>query len=407
MKLWRDRNRRRSGVRWFVAAAVFVGIGRLAAAATNVILMIGDGMGPEHMRAASWYAHGREGALFMETLPRQAWVVTGSAYLAPSNAAPDSVAPKITDSAAAGTAMATGRKVFNGVLSLALPGDGRPVETVLERKAKQGQKTGLVTTDTLSGATPAAFGVHVAKRSETIEIGRQLLEQSRPSLMMGASEKTPKTPLCPSGAAAAGYVVVTNRAELMAAVSSAPPRLVGLFGPGGPIGFEYDYARGRRSEFDHIPRLSEMAAAALDVLSRSTNGFFLMIEGACIDKASHGNKLEEAVYETLEFDRAVRVVSEWAKGRDDTLVLVTADHETGGLKVVEGRPAGQMPAVTWSSKQHTGAPVRLMAIGPGTERIEGTLDNTDIYRLMVGVFERPTRYVAGVGDNPAGMGDPD
>ncbi|MBM4156317.1 MAG: hypothetical protein FJ221_15000, partial [Lentisphaerae bacterium] len=99
---------------------------------------------------------------------------------------------------------------------------------------------------------------------------------------------------------------------------------------------------------------------------------------------------------------AVRAVVDWASKRDDTLVLVTADHETGGLKVVEGKAAGTMPSVTWSSKGHTTTDVPLWGKGPGSEMIAGLLDNTDVFRLISGTFEKPTRFVPPVGESSGG-----
>jgi alkaline phosphatase len=379
-----------SVVGWFSAA--------VAAPPANVILMIGDGMGEEHVRAASYFAHGREGALFMESLPRRATVATCSFYTIPEGVDPATVEPKVTDSAAAGTAMATGRKVYNGVISVALPGDGSPLPTVLEMAAAAGKKTGLVTTAHLTDATPSAFGAHVKARSMAREIARDYLDSSRPNVLLGGPDKSKSVPLTKPEGEAAGYAVVTNRAGLQSLVASPPERILGLFGDGGPMAYEYDHATTTHKAYDHIPHLSEMTRAALDILSRSEAGFFLMVEGACIDKASHKNHLERTVYETVEFDHAVRAAVEWAATRSDTLVLVTSDHETGGLKVVGGKAAGLMPDVTWSSKQHTTADVPLWGVGPGSEAISGRLDNTDIFQLLTGTFTAPTIFTPPAGE---------
>ncbi len=399
-----------SAGRWWRAVVVIVVCctGAAWAAVTNIVLMIGDGMGVEHLRAASWYAHGREGALFMETLPHRGEVTTTPAYRIPPGSDLAATPPKVTDSAAAGTAMATGRKVFNGVISLALPGDGSPLETIAERFAREGRRIGVVTTAHLTDATPAAFLAHATNRSEAVAIARQFLAATNVAVLLGGPDRNPKVPLRPGPAAEAGWTVVTNREELLAAVSNPPPRLLGLFGDGGPMCYEYDHAHTTRREYERIPHLSEMAMAAARIVERGGEGFFLMIEGANIDKASHANHLERAVYETVEFDRAVREIVEWAKARGDTLVIVTADHETGGLRVVAGRGQGQMPQVTWSSRGHTGAKVPIWALGPGSERVGGTWDNTDIWRFMTGTFDQPTVYMPEVGEEPVlggGMAD--
>lgn len=356
----------------------------------NVILMIGDGMGGEHIRAAGLFANGSAGSLFMETLPRQAMVVTCPAYTV---AAGDEARPaKITDSAAAATAMATGRKVFNGVLSVALPGDGAPLKTVLEQAAAVGKRTGIVTTSYLTDATPAAFAAHVKDRDMHREIAVDFLKTSRPDVMLGGASKKKKVPLTQEDGKAAGYRVVRDREGLRAAVKEGGGPLLGLFGS-GPMCYEYDFVVTTRKDYDQLPHLSEMTTAALDLLGREPKGFFLMVEGACIDKASHQNQLERAVYETLEFDKAVQKAAQWAATRKDTLLIVTADHETGGLNTLKNNGKGRMPDVKWSGASHSGANVRLFAMGAGSEAIAGLLDNTDVARLVLGTFTAPTHYI--------------
>lgn len=390
-------------MRWWRCLVVCVGVLYAAAtwaSVTNIVLMIGDGMGTEHIRAASWFAHGREHALFMETLPHHGEVVTTPAYRLPSHVDPTTVIVKVTDSAAAATAMATGRKVFNGVISIALPGDGTPLRTVVEQFAAEGRRVGIVTTAHLTDATPAAFATHATNRSQTIAIAHQFLAATNLHVLLGGPDRNPNVPLRPHLVTTAGWAIVTNRAMLQLAVSSPPPRLMGLFGEGGPMCYEFDSVHTTRRDYDYLPRLSEMALAACRILEQSEAGFFLLIESANIDKAAHGNDLERVVYEILEFDRTVRAVVEWASARGDTLVIVTSDHETGGLKVIRGHGQGQMPEVTWSTRSHTGARVPIWAIGPGAERVRGILDNTDIWRLMTGQFEQPTVYTPEVGEEP-------
>ncbi len=390
-------------VRTWLRGLVCVGVcGAVTAwaAVTNIVLMIGDGMGKEHVRAASFYVHGREGALFLDSLPHRGEVVTTPAYRIPPGSDLVGTPPKVTDSAAAATAMATGRKVFNGVLSRALPGDGSPLETIAERFAREGRRVGIVTTAHLTDATPSAFVAHVTNRGESATIARYYLAATNLAVVLGGPDRNPKVPLRPGPAAEASWTVVTNREQLLAAVSNPPPRLLGLFGDGGPMCYEYDHAHTTRRDYQRIPHLSEMAMAAARIVEQGSAGFFLMIEGANIDKASHANHLERAVYETVEFDRTVRAVVEWATARGDTLVIVTADHETGGLRVIAGRGPGSMPEVVWSSRGHTGANVSIWAVGPGAERIGGTWDNTDIWRFMTGTFDEPTRYMPEVGEEP-------
>jgi alkaline phosphatase len=417
-----------------------------------VILMVGDGMGPEQMKAASLFAAGKEGALYLESLPQRAEVVTCPAYLVPppgvqwptaekspaekksgaaakessGTAKPKTAVTKITDSAAAATAMATGQKVYNAVVSVALPGDGKPLGTVLEQAAAQGKGTGLVTTSYLTDATPAAFASHARLRSLQKEIAAGML-RTRPNVLLGGGPKpaappsvkivgtqaatdmvaevkpavsAPKVPIMTADEGlAAGFQVVTDRVGLEAVQAAAGGHVLGLFGL-GPMCYEQLYLTRAKKDYDNLPHLSEMAAAALRLLSAEPKGFFLLVEGGCIDKACHLNKLAEAVQETIEFDKTVRLVAEWAAKRTDTLVLVTADHETGGLKVTASNGQGQLPDVKWAGKVHTGANVRLFAQGPGSAAVKGTLDNTDIFRILTGTFTSPTVYRPPVSATP-------
>lgn len=478
------------------AALAVVAAGTLRAEPPRiVILMVGDGMGPEQMKAASLFAAGKEGALFLESLPQRAEVVTCPAYAVPppgvqwpatekspaaakgsteaksstaakapaetksgaatkapaetksstaakksadtksgaaakessATAKPKTVS-KITDSAAAATAMATGQKVYNAVVSVALPGDGRPLGTVLEQAAAQGKGTGLVTSSYLTDATPAAFAAHARLRSLQKEIAAGML-RVRPNVLLGGGPKpvsppstktagtqaatdkevlvevkpavsAPKVPIMTADEGkAAGFQVVTDRVGLEAVQAAAGGHVLGLFGL-GPMCYEQLYLTKAKKDYDKLPHLSEMAASALRLLSAEPKGFFLMIEGGCIDKACHSNKLAEAVQETIEFDKTVRLVAEWAAKRTDTLVLVVADHETGGLKVTAANGQGQLPDVKWASKKHTGANVRLFAQGPGSDAVKGTLDNTDIFRILTGTFTSPTVYRPAVSATP-------
>lgn len=379
-----------------------------AGAPANVIVMIGDGMGPEHVKAAGLYANGREGSLFFESLPHRAQAVTCPAYAVAPGQDPATAPAKVTDSAAAATALATGTKVYNGVLSVALPGNGQPLPTVLEAAAKAGKRTGLVTTAYITDATPAGFAAHVKLRSMNKEIAADYLERTRPNVIFGAGLSPKENLFAPDSVKAAGYLFVNDRQGLLGLDPAAGSHYLGLFNV-GTTGYEYDCVSGKRQDCNTQPHLSEMARKALDILSREPKGFFLMIEGACIDKASHKNELERAIGETVEFDKTVKLVADWAAQHPDTLILVTADHETGGLKVSEGQGAGQMPKVTWSSKGHTGVNVGVYALGPGAEQVKGVLDNTDVARIAGGTFTGPTRYLPPVAAEaapvPAAAGD--
>lgn len=324
----------------------------------NVIFCIGDGMGFEKVKAAGLYAHGEAGTLSFEAFPHQGEVTTHSA---------DS---PMTDSAAAATALATGFKVNNGVLSTALPGDGRELYTLLEYFRDQGKSTGLVSTTFITHATPAAFGAHNPSRSNLAEIADDYLNDTRPNVLFGGGGNGMST----AAAEASAYTVVTNRRELLTLDTENLTRVSGQFGETN-LPYEYD-------GLGELPHLSEMAATALNILARNPAGFFLMIEGGRIDHAGHSNDIERNVCETIEFSNTLRVVMNWSKGRNDTLVIVTADHETGGLKVLESNGAGNFPTVTWSTAGHTETNVPVYGWGPNAEQIGGVMDNTDLFNLV-------------------------
>lgn len=326
--------------------------------ARNVILMIGDGMGPEQIRAAGMYAYGEAGTLVFEEFPFQTRMTTNSAD------------HEVTDSAAAASAMATGRKVNNGVISIALPGDKTDVPTLLEQCKSFKKSTGLVTTVPITHATPAGFGAHDGSRQSDWEIAKDYLERSRPEVLLGGGSLG----MSKVAADSSGYRMFWTAQALHDLDTETAERVCGLFGT--EIPFETDGVGG-------LPHLSQMAERALRILDNDPDGFFLMIEGGKIDWACHDNHLPRAIGEVIEFERAVRVVLNWAKGREDTLIIVTADHETGGLKIVKNNGVGNYPTVRWSTKGHSSVKVPVYAWGVHAQRFSGSMDNTDIHKYIL------------------------
>lgn len=395
------RNRRdlRSGMTVRVALLALAGLclAPIAAAAQalqeprNVILMIGDGMGPAHVEAARLY----QGApLSFESAPHQALMTTWAIDTQGN--------PVITDSAASATAMATGQKVRNAAISVAVPGDNSELETSLEIWSDAGKRTGLVTTSYIEDATPAAFGAHNLARFFVDDIADDYLVRSRPNLLLGAVNGT-GIGMDPVKAAAAGYTVVETRAELLNLDLDAETHISGQFGL-DTTGWEYDYAQGSSNEYDTVPLLSEMTSAALSFMDRDPDGFFLMIEQENTDAAGHlsnadPDKTGRDVFAALELSAAVQTVLDWIALRpdpSDTLLIVTADHETGGLQVLGDNGAGQLPDVSWAGTSHTNTPVGVYAWGPNAELVTGVLDNTDIFRLTT-VPEPSTGLLVGMG----------
>jgi len=415
----------RRGGRWLavIAVAVLLAGQSISAAwarpaADSAILFIGDGMGPVQIQLGE-AAAGQP--LAIQKMPYSGLVTTLAAD------------GEITDSAAASTALSTGRKTNGGVLGLTP--DGRRLETILERCRKAGKSTGIISNDALTGATPAGFAVHVDDRGKRAEIALQMA-RSGADVMMGYD----KEEFLPTSAGGnrkdgldliaemrkKGYEVVFNRDELAKAKGR---RLVGLW-DGSP------------------PTLDEMVKAALPRLAQNRRGFFLVVEQARVDW-DEGDPAAVAL-EVVELDQAVQAALDYADKRGRTLVAVTADHETGDLRVAHpGRLAvlrgvkasasgmaehldrdrtnvgavleeyaalsdmteaelaaikqakkpeeaiaaviSARAGVTWTLG-HTATRVRVFASGPMADQFTGEMDNTDI----------PKRIAAALGVGPLG-----
>lgn len=322
--------------------------------ARNVILFIGDGMGQGQLHAGK-LAKGRP--LAMESMPVRATVATLS------------FGGNITDSAAAATALATGHKTVNGSLGV-LP-DGTPARTILEAARDAGWLVGLVSTCSITDATPAAFAVHVDSRREKRTIATAIIG-TKVDLLMGGGAADFLPALFAKGeppvelARKAGYTVLQDRRGFDEA-SSLP--LLGLF---AMTNLEWEKDRDARRE----PSLAEMTAKAVRLLSSTGRRFLLVVEGGRIDHACHNNDATALRGEMAAFDDAIARGLEFGRERKDTLVVVTADHETGGLAVdADGK-------LKFGTDGHTGAEVPLFAEGPGQEMFTGRLDNTDVPKIV-------------------------
>ena len=330
------------------AATAFAAAGDRAA---NVILFIGDGMGLEHVKAARYF---KGEPLCFENFPHFALVDTDCLS-------------GLTDSAAGATAIATGTRVAYSTYG---DRNSNQLPTVLEYFQTKGKRTGLVTTDYMTAATPAAFATHAYERDDSGQVALDYLVATKPNVLLGGGGHS----LTVEDAAAAGFAVVADFAELAAVDPAATEYLSGQFGE-GPMPYESD-------GLGDFPHLSEMTSVALSILEREPAGFFLMVEGAHIDHAAHENDLARMIPEALEFDAAVQVALDWATNRSDTLILATADHETGGLVVLSDQGSGNEPEVEWTTGDHTQTPVGCWAWGPGSERVGGAMANTNTFHAL-------------------------
>ena len=246
--------------------------------------------------------------------------------------------------------------------------EGKPLQTVLEVARERGKSTGIVTTDSVTGATPAAFYAHVKNRGQQEDISGQIVaSRIDVALGMGGMNRfVPKTEGqdgredgrdLTADAKKRGYDVAFTLDEMNA---SSSDRILGLFAG------------------DNVPTLEEMTAKAISVLSKNPRGFFLMSESSRIDGGGHGNDQVRVVNGTLELDDALMAALEFAKADGNTLIVVTADHETGGMAVQN--PNEDHPAFCsqWTSKGHSATMVPIYAYGPGAGLFTGTHDNTYI-----------------------------
>lgn len=303
------------------------------AAPRHIILMIGDGMGAEHVWAA-WMVN--RGRLNITQLPVIGFSRTPSASHA------------ITDSAAGATAPACGVKAVNG--HIAQDSEGRAAESILLRAQRAGLSTGLIATKDITDATPACFYAHADDRRQKALIAAQLPESGIDFVRGGGSKHFREEQLQEMRARGMDIELLSD--------GDMPPA-------------------GQRG--DVLPKATR---EALERLSRNPQGFFLMIEGSQIDVAAHRNDLAETVREVLDFDRAVGEVLRWMQQHPDTLLLVTADHQTGGLSILGGSVQEGRVDARFSTGSHSGVAVPLYAAGAGAARFGGIWDNTELHGLL-------------------------
>ncbi|MCA1294437.1 alkaline phosphatase [Paenibacillus sp. alder61] len=300
------------------------------ASSKNLIVLIGDGMGPAQISAARYYQQYVKG---VKSLNLDSYYVgQATTYADRGEDGGTVVSGIVTDSASAGTAFATGHKTYNAGISVSNEDVSKPFASVIEAAEASGKATGLVTTARITHATPAVYASHVRSRDNENAIASQYLDSGVDVLFGGGKsffvtkeEKGKRTDknLIPEFKAK-GYKVVED-AQSLKSLTAKDTKVLGLFG-----GSHVDYVPDRKAE---TPSLAAMTSKALEVLSADEDGFAIMIEGGRIDHAGHANDLPTLVQEALDFDAAFKVAIDFAKKDGNTSVVVTADHETGGLSL--------------------------------------------------------------------------
>ncbi|CAH1001377.1 Alkaline phosphatase 3 [Neolewinella maritima] len=327
----------------------------------NIILMIGDGMGISQISAGLYSNNNR---LNLERFP----VIGLHKSYSGDNL--------ITDSAAGATAFSSGVKTYNGAIGVDM--DTLPVTTILEMAEAAGMPTGLVATSSIVHATPASFYAHARYRKNYEEIAADLLHTDIDLFIGGGSkffERREMDTLNLSDALRQGGSTVASFVDTdLKDLNVENARRVAYYSADSePL----PYSQGR----DYLVDASKLAVEFLHVKDSSDLGFFLMIEGSQIDWGGHSNDSDYIISEMLEFDRAIGEVLNFAQRNGETLVIVTADHETGGYAIQNGSEMGRIDGA-FTSDYHTADLIPVFAYGPGAERFAGIYENTAVFDKM-------------------------
>jgi alkaline phosphatase len=324
----------------------------------NIILLIGDGMGLSQVSTAIYYKNGKPNFERFNTIG-----------LSKTSSASD----LITDSAAGATVFSTGVKTYNGAIGVNK--DTIPVPTIVEELSKRGLATGIVATSSIQHATPASFYAHVKSRRLYEDI-TTFAPNSGVNFFAGGGlkfftkRKDGKDLLAEMKAK--GYEVITDQ---LPTTVSEKNELILLADDGMP---KMSEGRG-----DFLPNATKLA---LEKLSKNEKGFFLMVEGSQIDWGGHNNDADYLIQELLDFDKTLGVALDFAKQNGETLVIVTADHETGGYTLASDGNNYNKIKPSFSTTGHSGTMVPVFAKGPGASNFNGIYESIEIYHKMMALF---------------------
>lgn len=326
----------------------------------NVIVIIGDGMGPNDITLAEENINGvYDFGLVLNQIKNHGFATTNSAD------------EEITDSAAAATALSTGVKTNNGYIGV--DPNGNVLKTMAETAREAGKKVGIVTDDKLSGATPSAFTVHNISRSNTSELISDIIK-FKPDVIMGEEYNSVFGPIDSEarGIIDSEYIVAKDFKRFGETLATDP--------------------NGEKLFLGIMDRYSSVATdnlalgveVALDRL-KNDNGFFLMIESCGTDKFGQNNNINGKLNSVVTLDRAVAAVLKFMEKNPDTLLVVTSDHDTGGVKLPQG---DEKLTELLTTNEHTATPVRVFAVGKGSEYFsDKTVDNTDIAKFLISAIK--------------------
>ncbi|MBU8891925.1 MAG: alkaline phosphatase [Bacteroidales bacterium] len=327
--------------------------------AKNIILLIGDGMGVTQIYAAMSVS---EKPLSFEKFKHIGFHKTHSAT------------DFVTDSGAGGTALSTGNKTRNKCISVDT--SGNPLKTILEYAEENQLATGLISTSSILHATPAAFIAHEQSRYNYENIALDFLDVDIDVFIGGGKkqfvDREDKLNLIDS--------LRKNQYNVIDGINNFNPEADGKFAVFTADEHNPEYVNGRG---DMLPVSTEKAIKSL---SKHEKGFFLMVEGSQIDWGGEDNDIDYVINETIDFDNAIAKALEFAIEDGETLVIVTSDHETGGLSIVDGDLETKTIITEFSIDYHTAVMVPVFAFGPGAEEFGGIYENTAIFEKMMKAF---------------------
>lgn len=324
----------------------------------NIIFLIGDGMGLNQMYAGMTC---NKNSLQLERCTHIGLSKTYSAN------------KYVTDSGAGGTALACGVKTNNQMIGMG--SDSVAVESILHLVEKNGLSTGIVVTCNVTHATPASFVAHQVSRKMTQEIAADYLKTDIDVFIGGGRddfEKRKDNRNLSEELRLKDYQVVYTMDELTKVKSGKVAALL------ADNHLEKASKRG-----DMLPNAT---SKAIELLSENKKGFFLMIEGSQIDWAAHNNDIDYLTEEMLDFDKAVGIALDFAAKNKETLVVITADHETGGLSILKGDFNKGTVKASFASDDHSGVPVPVYAYGHGAEIFTGFMENTAFKNKFVQLY---------------------
>ena len=325
----------------------------------NIVLMIGDGMGENIIKAAEIVKGDK---LIMSGLPNQTHVTTYSQSVTSGEA-------EFTDSAAAATALSTGVKTYNQCIGV--DKDGNSLETICEFAQKYDMKTGLVDRQYVCHATPAGMAAHNSNRGNYVQILRDMAKTGVNVMFGGGEQYYKDSNKTKNYINEKGYKFIDTEEQLLA-LDGSDDKVLGMFA--------YENMKNAYRE----PTLTTMTSKALDLLDND-KGFFLMVEGSNIDVCESEQDMKGTIEQMMAFDHTVDYVLNWAQQHPGTLVLVTADHETGGVQIPDNATADDINNDCFTSDgEHTNTNVLLMAGGAQSAEIcsSDVIDNTDIAKYM-------------------------